>query len=68
MNEQELQDILLALLTGEQASLGERGTDDEPLLEAVATFEEAGVPSDDKGLVLTTGGGSQFYVTIVRRG
>lgn len=68
MNEQELQDILLALLTGEQASLGVRGADDEPLLEAVATFEEAGVPTDNKGLVLTAGDGSQFHVTIARSG
>jgi hypothetical protein len=68
VNEQDLQDILLALLTGEQASLGERGTDDGPLLEAVATFEEAGVPTGNKGLVLTTGDGSQFHVMIVRSG
>ena len=41
MSEQELRDILVALLTGEPASLGERGEQDEPLIEAIATFEEA---------------------------
>lgn len=69
MNEQELQDILVALLTGEPASLGERGEDDEPLIEAIATFEEAGVRSNGKtGFVLTTGDGSEFRVTIERSG
>ena len=41
MSEQELRDILVALLTGELVSLGERGEQDEPLIEAIATFEEA---------------------------
>ena len=41
MSEQELRDILVALLTGEPVSLGERGEQDEPLIEAIATFEEA---------------------------
>jgi hypothetical protein len=67
MNERELQDILIALLTGEPASLGERGEDDEPLVEAIATFEEAGIRNDDiAGFVVTTGDGSEFRVTIER--
>ncbi len=66
MNERELQDILIALLTGETASLGERGEDDEPLVEAIATFEEAGIRNDIAGLVVTTGDGSEFRVTIER--
>ncbi len=41
MSEQELRDILMALLTGEWASLGERGEEGEPLIEVIATFEEA---------------------------
>jgi hypothetical protein len=34
----------------------------------VATFEEAGVTSDDVGLVITTGEGSEFRVTVARSG
>ena len=66
MSEQELRDILVALLTGEPVSLGERGEEDEPLIEAIATFEEAGVGDDATGLVITTGDGSAFRVSIVR--
>ncbi len=69
MSEQELQDILVALLTGEPASIGERGEDEEPLVEAVGTFEEVGVHSNGKtGFVVTTGDGSEFRVTIERSG
>jgi hypothetical protein len=68
MSEQELQDILVALLTGEPTSLGERGEDDEPIIEAIATFEEAGIRNDNTGLVVTTGDGSEFRVTIERSG
>ncbi len=68
MSEQEIREILLALLTGEPVALGERGTEDEPLFEAVATFEEAGVTSDEVGFVITTGEGSQFRVTVARSG
>ena len=68
MSEQELQDILVALLTGEPASIGERGENEEPLVEAIATFEEAGVENANTGLVLTTGDGSGFRVTIERIG
>ncbi len=67
MSEQELQDILVALLTGEWASLGERGEEGEPLIQAVATLEEAGVSNGGAtGLVITTGDGSQFRVSIAR--
>jgi hypothetical protein len=66
MNEQELRDILVALLTGEPLSLGERGEEDEPLVEAIATFEEAGVVDNGTGLVITTGDGSEFRVSIAR--
>ncbi len=68
MSEQELQDILVALLTGEPASIGERGENEEPLVEAIATFEEAGVENGNTGLVLTTGDGSGFRVAIERIG
>ena len=66
MSEQELRDILVALLTGEPASLGERGDQAEPLIEAIATFEEAGLGDGGTGLVITTGDGSEFRVSIVR--
>jgi hypothetical protein len=67
MSEQELRDILVALLTGEPVSLGERGEEDEPLIEAVATFEEAGVGNGNTtGLVITAGDGSVFRVSITR--
>ncbi len=66
MSEQELRDILAALLTGESASLGERGEKDEPLIESIATFEEAGASDGDTGLVITAGDGSEFRVSITR--
>jgi hypothetical protein len=67
MSEQELQDILVALLTGEWASLGERGEEGEPLIEAIATFEEAGVGNGGAtGLVVAGGDGSEFRVSIAR--
>jgi hypothetical protein len=49
MNEQDIQDILVALLTEDSVQLGERGADAEPTFEAVSTFEEAGVASDATG-------------------
>jgi hypothetical protein len=66
MSEQEIREILLALLTGEPVALGERGSASAPLFEAVATFEEASVSSDEVGLVITTGDGSEFRVTVAR--
>jgi hypothetical protein len=35
-------------------------------ITSVRTFEEAGVPSEDKGLVVTMSDGSEFQITIVR--
>jgi hypothetical protein len=66
MNEQDIQDILVALLTEDSVRLGERGEDAEPTFEAVSTFDEAGVVSDHKGLVISAGDGSVFLVTIER--
>ena len=69
MNEQDIQDILVALLTEDSVQLGECGTEGaEPTFEVVSTFEEAGVVSDDKGLVISAGDGSVFLVTIARGG
>jgi hypothetical protein len=68
MNEQELQDILVALLTEDSVQLGERGANAEPTFEAISTFEDAGVVSDEKGLVISAGDGSVFLLTIERGG
>jgi hypothetical protein len=68
MNEQDIQDILVTLLTEDSVQLGERGTNAEPTFEAVSTLEEAGVVSDEKGLVISAGDGSVFLVTIERDG
>ena len=68
MNEQDIQDILVALLTEDSVQLGERSANAEPTLEAVSTFEEAGVASDKRGLVVSTCDGSMFLVTIERGG
>jgi hypothetical protein len=62
MNEQDIQDILVALLTEDSVQLGERGQEGaEPTFVAVSTFENA-------GLVISAGDGSVFLVTIVRGG
>jgi hypothetical protein len=68
MNEQDIQDILVALLTEDSVQLGERGANAEPTFEAVSTFEDAGVVSDEKGLVISAGDGSVFLLTIERGG
>lgn len=69
MNEQDLQDILVALLTEDSVQLGERGEKGAvPTFEVISTFEDAGVVSDDKGLVISAGDGSVFLVTIERGG
>jgi hypothetical protein len=68
MNEQDIQDILVALLTEDSVQLGERRSEAQPTFEAVSTFEDAGVVSDEKGLVISAGDGSVFLVTIERGG
>jgi hypothetical protein len=68
MHEQDIQDILVVLLTEDSVQLGERGADAEPTFEAVSAFDEAGVVSDEKGLVISAGDGSVFLVTIERCG
>lgn len=68
MSEQELRDILMVLLTGEPVSLGERGEGEAPLIEAMATFEEASVGDEETGFVVTAGDGSRFKVSVTRDG
>jgi hypothetical protein len=66
MTEQEFQDLLLALLTGETVAFDDPlEMDARHLIEAVSTFEEAGVAFGN-GLVATLGDGSEFQVTLVR--
>ena len=68
MREQEFQELLLSLLTAETEAF-----DDDlevkslrPLLQAVSTFKEAGVTAPDWGLVVVSGDGSEFQITIER--
>jgi hypothetical protein len=35
-------------------------------ITSVRTFEEAGVPSEDRGLVVTMSDGTEYQITIVR--
>jgi hypothetical protein len=35
-------------------------------IKSVRTFEEAGVPSEDKGLVVTMSDGSEYQIIIVK--
>ena len=67
MTEQELQDLLHALLTGEPIALDNLlALGDENPIADVQTFEEAGVSSVDRGLVVRTREGSEFQIEIVR--
>ena len=58
--------MLLALLTGEPVAFDNPlEMDARHLIEAVSTFEEAGV-NHTNGLIVTAGDGSGFQVTIVK--
>jgi hypothetical protein len=59
MPEKKLQDLLQAILRDD--------LEVEPryYITSVQTFEEAGVPTEDRGLVVTMSDGSQFQITIV---
>jgi hypothetical protein len=58
--EKKLQDLLQAILRDD--------LEVEPpyYITSVRTFDEAGVPSEDRGLVVTMTDGSEFQITIVR--
>ncbi len=60
MPEKRFQDLLQTILRDD--------LEVEPryYITSVRTFEEAGVPSEDKGLVVTMSDGSEFRITIVR--
>jgi len=58
--EKKLQDLLQTILRDD--------LEVEPKyhITSVHTFEEAGVPSEDRGLVVTMSDGSEFQLTIVK--
>ncbi len=60
MPEKKLQDLLQAMLRDD--------LEVEPpyYITSVQTFEQAGVPSEDRGLVVTMADGSEFQITIVK--
>ena len=60
MPEKKLQDLLQTILRDD--------LEVEPpyYIASVRTFEEAGVLSEDRGLVVTMADGSEFRITIVR--
>ena len=67
VTEQELQDLLHALLTGEPIALDNLlALGDENPIADVQTFEEAGVSSVDRGLVVRIRDGSEFQIKILR--
>ena len=72
MSEKEFQELLLALLTVETGpfddALEVEEAQEGPILQAVSTFKEAGVTDHEWGLVVASGDGSEFRITIERTG
>lgn len=66
MQEREIENLLKALLEGEAVVFWEPYVEPEYAIEQVRTFEEAGVTTDSRGLVVTAGDGREFQVSIVR--
>ena len=60
MPEKKFQDLLQTILRDD--------LEVEPryYVTSVQTFEEAGVPSEDRGLVVTMSDGSEYQLTIVK--
>ena len=61
MPERKLQDLLQAILRDDLV------VEPQYYITDVRSFEEAGVPSEERGLVVTMSDGSEFEITIVRR-
>jgi hypothetical protein len=61
MPEKKLQDLLQVILRDDLV------VEPQYYITDVRTFEEAGVPSEQRGLVVTMSDGSEFEITIVRR-
>lgn len=69
MSEEQLENRLYVLLThGEEAiaEMDEYAGDNEPSIMSVLPFHEAGLYTDNKGLVLITSEGDEFQLTIVK--
>ena len=60
MPERRFQDLLQSILRDALA------VEPRYYITDVRTFEEAGVPSEDRGLVVTMSDGSEYQLTIVR--
>ena len=60
MPEKKLQDLLQTILRDD--------LEVEPryYITSVRTFEEAGVPAEDRGLLVTMSDGSEYRITIVK--
>jgi hypothetical protein len=58
--EKKLQHLLQAILRDDLA------VESPYYITSVRTFEEAGVPSEDRGLVVTMADGSEYQIMIVR--
>ena len=61
MPERKLQDLLQAILRDDLV------VEPQYYITDVRSFEEAGVPSEQRGLVVTMSDSSEFEITIVRR-
>ena len=57
---EKFQDLLQAILHDDLE------VEPQYYIKSVRTFEEAGVPSEDRGLVVTMSDGSEYQITIVK--
>ncbi|MCA1740484.1 MAG: hypothetical protein LC740_17170 [Actinobacteria bacterium] len=64
MNEQELEELLKAFLEGEPVRFEEPGVEPGYAGSDVSTFEEAGLGARHRGLVVRTGTGEEFRITV----
>ena len=67
MNEHEFEELLKALLEGEPVQFQAPDVEPEYAVDRVSTFEEEGVTTSPRGLVVRTGDGSEYQITIERR-
>lgn len=65
MNEQDMQDLLTALISDYELNM--KMFPELQDIESTRTFEEAGVLTMNKGLVLRMNDRSEFYITIAQR-
>lgn len=68
MTEQQLQDILIALLEDiVDGSLDDAYAEELADVKSIHSFEDVGLMTDNKGVVLKCKDGSEFQLTIVSR-